>query len=76
MEQAQQRQVDQGTSDAAYVVIECGNEVEHGVKRRGGCHVPSCDYFGIGDGGGANEGEHNVVKEVVAEVSSCLHRKQ
>jgi hypothetical protein len=34
---------------------------------KGGCHVLSCDYFGIGDGGGVDRGEHNIEKEVVAE---------
>jgi hypothetical protein len=29
--------------------------------------VPSCDYFGVGDGRCVDGGEHNVEKEVVAK---------
>jgi hypothetical protein len=37
-------------------VIECGNESGVGGEEKGGCHVPSCDYFGIGDGEVLTEG--------------------
>jgi hypothetical protein len=47
--------------------MSVGMKVEQGVRRRRGCHVPPCDYFGVGDGGGADRGEHNVEKEVIAE---------
>jgi hypothetical protein len=40
-------------------------KVEQGVRRRGECHVPLCDYFGVGDGRGADGGEHNVGMAIV-----------
>jgi hypothetical protein len=67
MEEAQRSEADQVASGAASAVIEGGNGNGAGGEEKGGCHVMSCDDSGVGEGGGADGGEHKVEKEVVAE---------
>jgi hypothetical protein len=42
------------------------------VRKKGGCHIPSCDYYGIGDREGVDGRELSIEKEVVVEVMELV----